>query len=145
MAVAARLIRERPFTKMAAIASVGAMVALMFMSSTLLTPLYSIYRDTFHFSQVVLTLLYSAYVVGNLAAMLFFGRVSDQIGRRPVSLSAIALAAVATILFLVATTTGWLFVARILSGFAVGLASGAGAAWIAELDPRHDRGHAPLL
>src|SRR5438477_4089866 len=108
MAVAARLIRERPFTKMAAIASVGAMVALMFMSSTLLTPLYSIYRETFHFSRVVLTLLYSVYVIGNLGALLFFGRVSDQIGRRPVNLAAIALAVAATALFLMATTTAWL-------------------------------------
>jgi MFS family permease len=145
MAVAARLARERPFTGAAAIWSVAAMVALMFMASTLLTPLYSIYRETFHFSRVVLTLIYSAYVVGNLSALLFFGRVSDQMGRRPVTLTAIGLAVVATALFLVATTTAWLFAARILSGFAIGLASGVGAAWIAELDPTHDRGHAALL
>ncbi len=144
MAGAVRLTGERPFTKAAAISSVGAMVALMFMGSTLLTPLYSIYRDTFHFSRVVLTLIYSAYVIGNLGALLFFGRVSDQIGRRPVTLIAIALAIVATTLFLLATTTTWLFAARILSGFAIGLGSGAGAAWIAELDQRHDRGRAAL-
>src|SRR4051812_34081888 len=124
MAVVARLTRERPFTGAAAIGSVAAMVALMFMASTLLTPLYSIYRETFHFSRVVLTLIYSAYVVGNLSALLFFGRVSDQMGRRPVTLTAIGLAVVATALFLVATTTAWLFAARILSGFAIGLASG---------------------
>src|SRR5216110_3441324 len=100
MSVAARLTRGHPFTEAGAIGSVGAMVALMFMSSTLLTPLYSIYRETFHFSKVVLTLIYSAYVVGNLSALLFFGRLSDQVGRRPVTLSAIGLAVVATVLFL---------------------------------------------
>jgi MFS family permease len=145
MAVTARLTRERPFTNAAAIGSVAAMVALMFMSSTLLTPLYSMYREAFHFSRVVLTLIYSAYVVGNLGALLFFGGVSDQVGRRPVTLGAVTVAIVATALFLAATTTAWLFVARILSGFAVGLASGAGAAWIAEIDAGHDRGHAALL
>ena len=145
MAVATRLTRERPFTHAAAIGSVAVMVALMFMSSTLLTPLYSIYRETFHFSRVVLTLIYSAYVVGNLGALLIFGRASDQVGRRPVTLCAIAVAILATAVFLAATTTAWLFVARILSGFGVGLASGAGAAWIAELDAGHDRGHAALL
>ena len=145
MSVAARLTRGHPFTEAGAIGSVGAMVALMFMSSTLLTPLYSIYRETFHFSKVVLTLIYSAYVVGNLSALLFFGRLSDQIGRRPVTLSAIGLALVATLLFLSATTTSWLFVARIVSGFAVGLGSGVGAAWMAELEPRHDRGRAAFL
>jgi len=127
------------------VAAVAAMVGVMFMSSTLLTPLYSMYRESFHFSPVVLTLVYSAYVVGNLGALLFFGRLSDQIGRRPVSLGACLLAVVATILFLMARGTAWLFVARILSGFAIGLASGAGAAWIAELDRRHDRGHAALV
>jgi len=145
MRVAAQLMREEPVTSSAAIRSVGAMVALMFMSSTLLTPLYSVYRAAFHFSGVVLTLLYSVYVIGNLTALLFFGRISDQIGRRPVALGAIGLAAIATVLFLAATTTAWLFVARILSGFAIGLASGAGAAWIAELDSTGDRGHAALL
>jgi MFS family permease len=137
--------RERPFTNAAAIGSVAAMVALMFMGSTLLTPLYSIYRETFHFSRVVLTLIYSAYVVGNLAALLFFGRVSDQIGRRPIALGAMALALVATALFLAATTTTWLFAGRILSGFAIGLASGTGAAWLAELDQTHDRAHAAFM
>lgn len=136
---------ERPFKNAAAIGSVAAMVALMFTGSTLLTPLYSLYRESFHFSRVVLTLVYSAYVVGNLAALLFFGRASDQIGRRPVALGAVGLALVATVLFFAATTTVWLFAARILSGFAIGLASGTGAAWMAELDETHDRGHAALM
>jgi MFS family permease len=144
MALAA-LTGKSPLTRAAAIGSVAAMVGLMFMSSTLLTPLYPMYRDAFHFPRVVITLIYSAYVVGNLGALLFFGRLSDQTGRRPVTLGAIALAALATVLFLLASTTAWLFAARIVSGFAVGLASGAGAAWIAELDPRHDRGHAAIL
>ena len=50
--------------------------------STLLTPLYVIYRQKFGFSGVTLTLIYAAYVVGNLGALLLFGRVSDQVGRR---------------------------------------------------------------
>lgn len=145
MATAARLSPARPLTSAIAIGSVAAMVAFMFMGSTLLTPLYSIYRETFHFSKVVLTLIYATYVVGNLGALLIFGRLSDQIGRRPVTLSAIALAVLATVLFLAATTTTWLFAARIVSGFAIGLASGAGAAWIAELDVGHDRSHAAVL
>lgn len=145
MTTAARLTSERPFAEARGIGSVAAMIALMFMGSTLLTPLYSMYRQSFHFSAIVLTLIYSAYVVGNLGALLVFGRLSDQIGRRPVTLLAVALALLATVLFLLAAGTSWLFVARIISGFAIGLASGAGAAWIAELDPAHDRGRAALL
>src|SRR5438045_789201 len=61
----------------------------MFMGSTLLTPLYGLYREKFGFSQLTLTLIYASYVVGNLGALLFLGRLSDEIGRRQVCLPAI--------------------------------------------------------
>jgi MFS family permease len=145
MAVMAERVEHPSFAWTAPIRAIAAMIGVMFMGSTVLTPLYSIYRETFHFSRIVLTLIYAAYVVGNLGALLFLGRLSDQIGRRRVTMMAIALAIMATILFLLAPATSWLFVARILSGFAIGLASSAGAAWIAELDPEHDRSRAALL
>ena len=72
----------------------------MFMGSTLLTPLYVIYQRAFGFTEITLTLVYAVYVVGNLAALFFFGRLSDQVGRRRVNLSAILLGATATLLFL---------------------------------------------
>ena len=49
--------------------------------STPVTPLYAIYKEQFGFSQITLTLVHAAYGVGNLAALLFFGRVSDEVGR----------------------------------------------------------------
>src|SRR6476620_3435852 len=57
----------------------------MFIATTLPTPLYVIYEHTFGFSRVTLTLIYAVYVVGNLVALLLFGRTSDVIGRRMVS------------------------------------------------------------
>src|SRR5207253_3139404 len=107
--------------------------------------LYPIYREAFGFSEVTLTLVYSVYVVGNLSALLFLGRLSDQIGRRRVALSAIALAAVSALLFVYARGPSWLFWARMLSGLAIGLAAGTATAWLAELDPRKDKSHATLL
>jgi MFS family permease len=116
----------------------GAEIALMFMGSSLLTPLYGLYRDAFGFSQLTLTLVYASYVIGNLGALFLFGRLSDQIGRKRVSLPAIVAAGIATVLFLFAHGTAWLFVARALSGLAIGLASGAAAAWITELTAGRD-------
>src|SRR4051794_2040434 len=75
----------------------GLEIAVMFMGSTLLTPLYGIYREEFGFSEITLTLVYAAYAIGNLGALLFFGRLSDQIGRRPTSLAAMALGGAATL------------------------------------------------
>lgn len=111
----------------------GLEIAVMFMGSTLLTPLYVIYQRAFGFTEITLTLVYAVYVVGNLAALFFFGRLSDQVGRRRVNLSAILLGATATLLFLGAASTPWLFLARTLSGLAIGIASAAATAWVAEL------------
>lgn len=118
----------------AATLAVGSMIAVMFMGSTIVTPLYSLYAKQFGFSPVVLTLIYAAYVIGNLVSLFFFGGVSDRAGRRRIVLRAMAVAAVSTGIYFFATSTPWLFLARVLSGFSIGLAAGAGTAWIAELD-----------
>src|SRR5579862_680691 len=107
-------------------------LAAMFVGAILPTPLYPLYRQAFGFSQVTLTLIYSVYVLGNLAALLLFGRLADQIGRRSASLLAVGVGMASAAAFAAAAGTPGLFVARGLSGFASGLAGGAATAWIAE-------------
>jgi MFS family permease len=114
----------------------GVVVAVLFMGSTLLTPLYDLYRSAYGFSALVLVLLYAVYVVGNLAALLLFGRLSDQIGRKPVVFAGLGLAAVSTVLFLVDADPAWLFAGRVASGCAVGIGAGAATAWIGEFTPK---------
>ena len=116
-----------------ALAAVAGMLGVMFVGAILPTPLYPLYREAFGFSAVTLTLIYATYVLGNLAALLFFGPLSDQIGRRATSLPAIVVGIASTAVFAAAQGTAWLFAARGLSGFSTGLASGAATAWIAEL------------
>jgi MFS family permease len=123
------------FTKWVAAATVG----VAFMGSGLITPLYRIYQRAFHFSDVTLTFIYAAYVLGNLAALLFFGRLSDKIGRRPVAVASVALCALSVVAFLVAHSIVWLYFGRVLSGIAAGLASGAAAAWLSDLDDDKSR------
>jgi MFS family permease len=106
----------------AAIGAVAAMIGVLFAGSTVVTPLYVIYKQQFGFSQVSLTLIYAAYVVGNLTALLLFGRLSDQVGRRPIAVVAIGLAIVSSIVFLSADGIASLYVGRILSGLAIGIA-----------------------
>jgi MFS family permease len=104
---------------------VAAQIAVVYILSTIPTPLYVVYRQAFHFSQLMLTVIYAVYTLGTIAAMFFLGRLADQIGRRPVVLASLAIAAVSVGLFLLANHTAWLFPARILSGLAIALASGA--------------------
>ncbi len=113
-------------------------LGMMFVGAIMPTPLYPLFRTAFGFSGVTLTLIYAVYVLGNLMALLLFGRLADQIGRRSVSVPAIGVGIASALAFAFASSTPWLFVARALSGFSTGLAAGAATAWIAELYP--DRG-----
>jgi len=115
-----------------ATAGVATTLAVMFVGATLPTPLYPLFRQAFGFSAVTLTLVYAVYVLGNLVALLLFGRLSDQIGRRNATLPAIGCGIFSIVVFAAATGTAWLFAARTLSGFSTGLAAGAATAWIAE-------------
>ena len=108
----------------------AAELALLFVGATLPTPLYPLYRETFGFSGVTLTLIYAVYVLGNMAALFIFGRLSDQIGRRSVSLAALALALASMLVFAFAAGTSSLFAAHMISGFSTGLGAGAATAWI---------------
>lgn len=125
--------------------AVGSMIGVMFMGSTIVTPLYSLYAKQFGFSAVVLTLIYAAYVIGNLGSLFFFGGVSDHAGRRRIVLRSLLLAACSTAIYLFASSTAWLFAARVLSGFSIGLGAGAGAAWITELDEAGDKTRAAFV
>src|SRR5262245_34472913 len=92
--------RERSHSdRQTAIVAVTTMIGVMFAGSTLLTPLYVIYKQKFGFSEVTLTLIYATYVVGNLVALLVLGRLSDQIGRRYVALAALGVSLLSTIVF----------------------------------------------
>jgi MFS family permease len=114
-------------------------IAVLYLCSTLPTPLYPLYRRDFGFSELVVTAIYASYVVGNLAVLFVFGRLSDQLGRRPTTLVAFGILGASALCFLLATSSVWLFIARILNGLAAGLGAGALTAWIAELEPSGDR------
>ena len=123
----------------------GAVIAVLFMGSTLLTPLYELYESSYRFSAFVLVLLYSVYVIGNLLALFFFGQLSDRIGRKPLVFAALGLAAASAAVFLIAERLWWLFLARVVSGFAVGIGSGAATAWITEFTPPERRARAAAI
>src|SRR5438874_3826972 len=128
-----------------AICAVGAMIGVLFAGSTMLTPLYVIYKQQFGFSQISLTLIYAVYVLGNFAALLLFGRLSDEIGRRKVSVMAMVVAIVSALIFLFARGVASLYAGRILSGLAIGIGAGTGTAWLAELIGSEDKTRATVI
>src|SRR3954451_2678006 len=117
---------------------VAAVIGLALFASGTPSPLYATYRELWGFSSVVLTLIYSTYAFGVLASLVLAGRVSDQWGRRPVLLVALGTLLVTSVLFMLADSVAWLFVARGIQGVATGLALGAASAAMLDLHPRRD-------
>src|SRR5262249_24957102 len=77
--------------------------------------------------------------------LLFFGRVSDRAGRRLTALCGVATLIVAALVFLFANDVASLYIARILSGLGIGIASGTGNAWLAELVGKNDKTSAAVI
>ncbi|WP_051310610.1 MFS transporter [Bradyrhizobium sp. Cp5.3] len=133
------------FGRTATIVAVGGMIGTLFAGSTVATPLYVIYKQQFGFSQITLTLIYAVYVVGNLTALLVFGRMSDEVGRRRTAAIAMGIAIIGALVFLFAHGVASLYVARMLSGLAIGIGAGTGTAWLAELIAEQDRSRATVV
>ncbi|MGB8588489.1 MAG: MFS transporter, partial [Pseudolabrys sp.] len=98
------------------------------------TPLYHQYQESFGLTPFVLTIVFAAYVVSLLAALLTVGSLSDYIGRRPAIMAALALNIVAMFMFVAADSAGALIAARAVQGFATGLATATLGATILDTD-----------
>ncbi|WP_198391663.1 MFS transporter [Burkholderia ubonensis] len=103
-------------------------------ASSVPTPLYRLYQAQWHFSPMLLTLIFGVYALSLLSALIVAGALSDYIGRRPVISAALVLEMGAMGLFLAAAGPGWLIAARVLQGVATGLATASVAAALIDLD-----------
>lgn len=109
------------------------------------TPLYRGYEERFGFSPLVVTLIFAVYAAVLIPSLLVAGPLADAVGRRTVLLPAVGVAALGSLAFALAESTAWLFAARVLQGIALGTASGALTAVLAELEPTGDRRRAALV
>jgi MFS family permease len=110
-------------------------------ASTAPTPLYHLYQDQLQFSAATLTLIFGVYALSLLVALLTVGSLSDFLGRKPVIFTATVLNILAMLLFINADSVTWLISARVLQGFATGMAT---AVLSAALLDTH-RQHGPLI
>ncbi|MCE0461728.1 MFS transporter [Pseudomonas uvaldensis] len=124
--------------------------SLIFLAMTLLgflaassapTPLYHLYQEHMQFSPAILTLIFGVYAFSLLAALLTVGSLSDYLGRRPVIFVALLLNMLAMMLFINADSIGWLIGARLIQGFATGMATSVLGAALLDFD----RQQGPLI
>lgn len=107
-------------------------LAATFIASATPIPLYGTYQRVDGISYLGLSLSSVIYFVGAVTALLIFGRLSNHFGRKPISLIAVLLAALASSLFLDVHTVTPLLIGRLFQGLSCGLASTALAAWIVD-------------
>ncbi|MET7749708.1 MFS transporter [Micromonospora sp. NPDC005367] len=108
---------------------------LMMATASAPSPIYPLYRERWGFSVTMLTVIFAVYVAGLLGALLTVGSLSDHLGRRPVLVAALLLAATSTAIFWTAGGVGSLLTARVVQGLATGAATGALAAGLVEFAP----------
>lgn len=98
------------------------------------TPLYALYQAQWGFSPITVTIIFGIYAISVLTALLFVGRLSDHLGRRPVLIAAITAQMATMVIFARASGVGDLVVARIIQGLATGAALGAVGAGMIDLN-----------
>ncbi len=95
-------------------------------------PLYRAYAAQSGYGNGLITVVFAAYIAGLLPALLFFGGISDRIGRKQAIFAGLVAALGATVLMIYRPGIQLLFISRILQGIGVGLSVGAGSAYLAE-------------
>ena len=126
-----------------AVVVVGYVFTVLMLGGTVPAPLYAFWVRSLGLTPLLVTVVFAAYAVGTLAALLLCGGLSDRVGRRPVLAVAVAVSAVSDVVFLAWPSLPGLLLGRVLSGFSVGLTTGTATAALAELHP--DRRRATTL
>ncbi len=126
-------------------AAVAFALTIAMLGTTLPTPLYVLYRERFGFSELMITVIFATYATGVIAALLLFGRLSDQIGRRRMLLPGLALAALSALAFLVADGLALLLVGRVLSGLSAGIFTGTATATLVDFAAPERRAKTTLV
>jgi hypothetical protein len=112
--------------------SASAVLALCLWASGAPSVLYPVYAAEWHLPAVVTTSVFATYPVALLIVLLFFGGLSDSIGRRRAILLGVTLIAVAALVFAFAPNVAWLYAGRLLQGVGTGFALGAASAALVE-------------
>ncbi len=103
------------------------------LGTTLPTPLYPLYEQQYHFGSLMTTIIYAAYAVGVLAALVLIGSASDTVGRRPLLWAGLAASVLSAVVFVTNDGLVALFAGRVLSGVSAGIFTGTATVALVEL------------
>jgi MFS family permease len=136
---------ERRVGRRAGFVAVAYAFLVTMMGTTLPTPLYTLYQARFGFTVLMITVIFATYAAGVIVALLLLGRLSDQIGRRPVLLLGLGTSALSAVAFLVAAGLPLLLIGRVISGFSAGIFTGTATATLVDLAAPGGQSRATLV
>ena len=108
--------------------------------ATLPSPLYGLYRTRDHLSALMITVIYAIFAGGTIATLTTDRSIAARVGRRGTMLAAVATMMLAAALLAARKDLPGLLAGRLLTGVAVGLASGTAIAYLIELRLHADPG-----
>lgn len=117
----------------------------MFLASGTPVPLYNTYRAQDGVTASGLALTTVVYLATTAATLLTTGRLSDHVGRRPVAIGAVLVAAAGCMVMLNVHGLPELIVGRMLQGIGCGAASSALGSYVLDTAPRRPGWLGPVI
>jgi predicted MFS family arabinose efflux permease len=127
-------VRPRGLSSSAAFFLLASISVSFLAGSSAPTPIYPLYQAKWGFSSITVTVVFGIYALAVLSALLVAGRLSDNVGRRPVLLVATLVQAATMLVFANATGVSDLLIARVIQGLSTGAAVAAVGAGLIDLD-----------
>lgn len=119
--------------------AIAAALALLAFGANMAGPLYPGYQARLGFDDLTLTLVYASYSIASVPALLLLGPLGDRLGRVRLVRAGLLVGALGSVCFAVGDHTAWLLAGRVLQGVALGAATGAGMAVLAEAPTTRSR------
>ncbi|MFE4429437.1 MFS transporter [Peribacillus butanolivorans] len=99
-------------------------IFIMAIGTTFPTPLFPIYQEQFHLSNLEITLLFAVYAVFLLPSLLVAGQMAIVYGLKKITMIGIIVSIISIILFIIGTHSWQLYLSRALEGIGFGLFMG---------------------
>lgn len=114
------------------IGAVAALVCFYFASGSPI-PLYSVYQSELGLTHAQLSMMSMWYLLGTVIPLLFLSRLSNYLGRKPVTIVTICLSISGCCIFANLTSPEILMAGRFIQGLASGLGSSTVATYVVDL------------
>ncbi|MDN4600960.1 MFS transporter [Paenibacillus sp. F6_3S_P_1C] len=111
-------------------------IFVMAIGTTFPTPLFPIYQEQFHLSNLEITFLFAVYAIFLLPSLLVAGQIGIVYGLKKITMIGIISSIISIILFIIGTSAWQLYLSRILEGIGFGLFMGTATNLLLKKSPK---------